>query len=94
MCKPRPVGDVRVEARSLSAGVVASTHTRANGHYSFRLGQGRYMLVAVTRQVLPRCPYVQVSVTSPAPVSADIHCDSGIRYAVCYWPARQVWTAE
>jgi hypothetical protein len=79
MCKPRPVGDVRVEARSLAAGVVASTHTRANGRYSFRLGQGRYMLVAVTRQVLPRCPYVPVSVTSPAPVSANIHCDSGIR---------------
>lgn len=79
MCKPRPVGDVRVEARSLAAGVVASTRTRADGHYSFRLGQGRYLLVAVTRQVLPRCLYVQVSVTSPAPVRASIHCDSGIR---------------
>lgn len=79
MCKPRPVGDVRVEARSLAAGVVASTRTRADGHYSFRLGQGRYTLVAVTRQVLPRCPYVQVSVTSAAPVSASIRCDSGIR---------------
>jgi hypothetical protein len=79
MCKqPRPVGDVRVEARSLAAGLVASTRTRADGHYSFRLGQGRYMLVAVTRQV-PRCPYVQVSITSAAPVRANIHCDSGIR---------------
>ena len=79
MCKHRPVGDVRVEARSLAAGVVVSTRTRADGHYAFRLGQGRYLLVAVTRQVLPRCPYVQVSVTSPAPVRASIHCDSGIR---------------
>jgi hypothetical protein len=79
MCKPRPVGDARVEARSLPAGVTDSSRTRADGHYSFRLGQGRYALVAVTRQVLPRCPYVQVSVTSPAPVQANIHCDSGIR---------------
>ncbi len=79
MCRPRPVGDVRVEARSLSARVTASTRTRADGHYSFRLGQGRYVLVAVTRQVLPRCPQVLVSVTSAAPVHANIRCDSGIR---------------
>lgn len=79
MCKPRPVGNVRIEARSLAAGVVASTRTRADGHYAFRLGQGRYLLAAVTRQVLPRCRSVQVSVTSPAPVRANIHCDSGIR---------------
>jgi hypothetical protein len=79
MCKPRPAGDIQVEARSLAAGVVASTRTRADGHYSFRLGQGRYMLIAVTRQVLPRCPYVPLSVTSAAPVRANIHCDSGIR---------------
>ena len=79
LCKPRPLGDVRVEARSLSAGVTASTLTLADGHYSFRLGQGRYVLVAVTRQVVPRCPHVLVPVTSPAPVRANINCDSGIR---------------
>lgn len=79
LCKPRPLGDVRVEARSLPAGVTASARTRADGHYSFRLGQGRYVLVAVTRQVLPRCPHVLVSVTSSAPVRANINCDSGIR---------------
>ena len=79
MCKPRPVGDARVEARSLSAEVVARTRTRADGRYSFRLGRGRYMLVAVTRQVFPRCPDVQVSVTSAAPIRASIHCDTGIR---------------
>jgi hypothetical protein len=78
-CKPRPLGDVRVEARSLPAGVAASTRTRADGHYSFRLGQGRYVLVAATRQVVPRCPHVLVAVTSPAPVRANINCDSGIR---------------
>ncbi|MFZ3285089.1 carboxypeptidase-like regulatory domain-containing protein, partial [Pseudomonas sp.] len=79
LCKPRPLGDVRVEARSLAAGVTASARTRADGHYSFRLGQGRYVLVAVTRQVLPRCPHVLVSVTAPAAVRENINCDSGIR---------------
>ena len=79
ICKPRPLGDVRVEARSLPAGETASTRTRDDGHYSFRLGQGRYVLVAVTRQVVPRCPHVLVSVTSAAPVRANINCDSGIR---------------
>ena len=78
-CEPRPLGDVRVEARSFPGGVTASTRTRADGHYSFRLGQGRYVLVAVTRQVVPRCPRVLVSVTSPASVRANINCDSGIR---------------
>jgi hypothetical protein len=78
-CKPRPLGDVRVEARSLPAGVTASTRTRADGHYSLQLGKGRYVLVAVTRQVVPRCPHVLVAVTSPAPVRANINCDSGIR---------------
>jgi hypothetical protein len=78
-CKPRPVGDVRVEARSLPAGATASTRTRADGHYSLRLRRGRYVLVAMTRQILPRCPHVLVSLTSLAPVHADINCDSGIR---------------
>jgi hypothetical protein len=79
LCKPRPLGDVRVEARFLPAGETVSARTGADGHYSFRLGKGRYVLVAVTRQVLPRCPHVFVSVTSPAPVRANINCDSGIR---------------
>ncbi len=73
------MGDVRVEARSLPAGATASTRTRADGHYSLRLRRGRYVLVAMTGQILPRCPHVLVSVTSPAPVRADINCDSGIR---------------
>jgi hypothetical protein len=79
LCEPRPLGDVRVEALSLPAGVTVSTRTPADGHYSFRLGKGRYVLAAVTRQVVPRCPHVLVSVTSPAPVDVNTHCDSGIR---------------
>jgi hypothetical protein len=79
VCKPRLLGDVRVEARLLPAGVTATTRTGADGHYSFRLAKGRYVLVAATGQVVPRCPDVLVSVTSPAPVRANINCDSGIR---------------
>ena len=78
-CKPRLLGAVRVEARPLPAGVTATTRTRADGQYSFRLARGRYVLVAATGQVVSRCPHVVVSVTSPAPVRADIDCDSGIR---------------
>ena len=78
-CQPRGLGDVRVEARSVPAGVTATTRTSTGGHYSFRLAPGRYVLVAVMGQVVPHCPHVSVSVTSPAPVRADITCDSGIR---------------
>jgi hypothetical protein len=79
LCKPRPLGEVRVVARSVPAGVTVSTRTRADGHYSLRLRRGRYVLVAMTGQILPRCPHVLVSVTSLAPVRANINCDSGIR---------------
>lgn len=78
-CKPRPVGNVRVEARPLPTGVTTSTRTSADGHYSLRLSRGRYVLVAVTGQILPRCPPVHILVTPRAPVRADINCDSGIR---------------
>jgi hypothetical protein len=77
------VAGVRIEARSLSAGpaarVTASTRTRADGRYSLRLSPGRYLLVAVIGQFLPRCPEVTVSVSSGQRVRANIHCDSGIR---------------
>jgi hypothetical protein len=79
VCEPRLLGDVRVEARSLPAGVIASTRTRADGHYSFRLARGRYVLVAVVRQAVPRCPDVLVSLTPPGAVRANINCASGIR---------------
>ena len=78
-CKPRPVGNARVEARSLPTGVTASTRTSADGRYSLRLRRGRYVLVAMTAQLLPVCPHVHILVTSPGPVRADINCDSGIR---------------
>jgi hypothetical protein len=78
-CQPRRLVDVQVVARSVPAGVTATTRTRADGHYALRLRRGRYMLVAATRQVVPRCPPVLVLVTSLAPVSININCDSGIR---------------
>jgi hypothetical protein len=78
-CRPRRLGGVRVEARARPAGMTATTRTRADGSYALRLRQGRYVLAAVTGQVLPRCPHVLVSVTPPAPVRVNINCDSGIR---------------
>jgi hypothetical protein len=78
-CKPRPLSNIRVEARSVPGGVTTSTRTSAAGHYTLRLSQGRYLLVVMTGQVPPRCPHVDISVTPPAPVRADINCDSGIR---------------
>ena len=79
LCKPRPLGEVRIEARSLPAGVTVSTRTHADGHYSLRLRKGRYVLVTMPRRVIPRCPHVLIAVTSLAPVRANINCDSGIR---------------
>ena len=79
VCEPRLLVGVRVEARPLPSGVIAGTRTRTGGHYSFRLAQGRYALVAVVGQVVPRCPHVLVSVTPPTPVRANISCASGIR---------------
>jgi hypothetical protein len=77
-CEPHPLDGVRVEARSLNSRVTASTRTRAGGRYSFRLGPGRYVLVVVTRQVVPRCSHVPIAVSSRAPVRANINCDTGI----------------
>jgi hypothetical protein len=78
-CEARRLGHVQVEARSLSAGVTASTRTSSDGHYSFRLQHGRYMLIVVLGQVVPRCSAVLVSITSQSSVEANIHCDTGIR---------------
>jgi hypothetical protein len=78
-CEARRLGDVQVEARSLSAGVTARTRTGGDGHYSLRLGQGRYMLIVVPGQAVPRCSAMLVSITSKSSVQADIHCDIGIR---------------
>jgi hypothetical protein len=78
-CEARRLGNVQVEARSLSAGVTASTRTSGDGHYSFRLQQGRYMLSVVLGQVVLRCSGVLVSITSRSPVQADIRCETGIR---------------
>jgi hypothetical protein len=78
-CKARRLADVQVEARPLPAGTTVSTRTRGDGHYSLRLGQGRYMLVVVLGQGVPNCSQMVVSVTSAASVRVDIRCDSGIR---------------
>ncbi len=40
---------------------------------------GRYQLVTLVRQIVPRCPAVTMTVTAGQHVRANIHCDSGIR---------------
>jgi hypothetical protein len=80
-CRPRPLPDVEVQARSPGAALIASVRTGADGRYSLRLGPGSYLLVVVTTQVLPKCPPVPVSVRSgsAAAIRADINCDTGMR---------------
>lgn len=79
-CRPRPLGDVEVQARSPSAEVMAIALTEADGHYSLRLGPGSYRLSVVITQVFPRCPQVPVSVGSGAAIRANINCDTGLRH--------------
>ncbi len=76
-CPPRPVAG-RVEARSGSGGLAASTATDA-GAYVLRLPPGTYTITVVTGAVLPRCPAVTVAVPASGTATADIACDSGIR---------------
>jgi hypothetical protein len=78
-CRPRPLGDAEVQARSASAAVMASARTGADGHYSLKVGPGSYLLVVVTTGVFPRCPHVQVSAVSGTAIRADITCDTGLR---------------
>lgn len=79
-CRPRPLGDVLVQARSPGARVLASARTEADGHYSLQLRAGSYVLVVVTTQVFPRCPQVLVSAGSGAAIRTDINCDTGLRH--------------
>ena len=79
-CRPHPLGDVEVQARSPSARVMASARTGTDGHYSLQLRPGSYLLVVVTTQAFPRCPHVPVSVGSGAATRADINCDTGQRH--------------
>ena len=79
-CRPGPLGDVEVQARSSSAGVMASARTGADGHYSLQLGPGRYLLVVLTTQVFTSCPHVLVSAESGVAIRADFNCDTGMRH--------------
>jgi Carboxypeptidase regulatory-like domain len=78
-CRPHPLANVEVQARSPGTGVVASARTGTDGHYSLRLRPGSYQIVVVIAQIVPRCPRVPVSVRSGAAARSDIKCDSGIR---------------
>lgn len=78
-CRPRPLGDVVVQARSPSSVLMASARTRADGHFSLQLGPGSYVLVVVITQLFPRCPRLTVSIGSGTAIRADIKCDTGLR---------------
>jgi hypothetical protein len=78
-CRPRPLADVEVQARSASAAVMASARTGADGRYTLQVGPGSYLLVVVTTGVFPRCPHVRVSAVSGTAIRADITCDTGLR---------------
>jgi len=81
-CRPHPLGDFEVQARSPSAAVLASAWTEKNGHYVLRVMPGSYVLVVVTTHVFPRCPHIPVSIGSGTTIRADISCDTGIRLPV------------
>jgi len=79
-CLPRPVAATKVQVRSLSGRVVATTRTKADGYYSVQLLPGRYVLVVETVGMFPRCPHVRVLVPPQVRVMrADVNCDTGIR---------------
>ncbi len=78
-CRPRPLGDAELRARSARTGLTFSARTSAGGHFFVRLGPGEYVLTVATTAVFPRCPPVGVSVRSGMAVRANITCDTGIR---------------
>ena len=78
-CRPRPLGDAEVRARSARTGLTFSARTSARGHFFVRLRPGEYVLTVATTAVFPRCPPEGVSVRSGTAVRANIICDTGIR---------------
>ena len=76
-CLPMPVvADVQARA---AGRVVASGRSHADGTYRLDLPGGTYTVVAVTPNLLPRCPAHTVTVTAARTISGDIACDTGIR---------------
>ena len=78
-CRPRPLGDAELRARSARTGLTLSARTSTSGHFSVRLRPGEYVLTVATTAVFPRCLPVGVSVRSGTAVRANITCDTGIR---------------
>lgn len=76
-CPPRPVV-AEVQARA-EARVVASARSGADGTYGLELPGGTYSIVAVTKNMLPRCVPRTVTVTAAHTTTGDITCDTGIR---------------
>ena len=78
-CRPRPLGNAVLRARSARTGLTFSARTSTGGHFFVRLRPGEYVLTVAATTVFPRCPPVGVSVRSGTAVRANITCDTGIR---------------
>jgi hypothetical protein len=78
-CSPRPLGAVRIEARTTSGEVVVTARTRSNGSYVLAVTPGIYVLAVETKNTFPRCPQKRINVRPRSPNKADINCDTGIR---------------
>jgi hypothetical protein len=77
-CPPRPIRPT-IQVLNADGRIAATTRTDAHGWYTVRLAPGEYVLHVATTSILPRCPDTPVSVGTPPPSRADIHCDTGIR---------------
>lgn len=76
-CPPHPVfADVEVRT---GRGVIASTHSNADGTYRLQVPAGRYTIVVVPKGVFPRCAAQTANVAAASTVRANINCDTGIR---------------
>jgi hypothetical protein len=76
-CPPRPVS-AEIDARTQAGKKFTATHTDPDGHYTLMLPLGTFILTVQTPG-LPRCPPTPVTVRSALRITADIHCDTGIR---------------
>jgi hypothetical protein len=77
-CPPQPV-EGTVTAIDSRNHIAATTSTDADGRYALDLVPGRYTLQVAVDGPLPSCPDTAVTVTTGAPTTADIDCDTGIR---------------
>lgn len=77
-CRPHPLAGVRVQADLAGAPVVSSSLTGADGHYSFRVVPGRYVLVVVAGPASLRCRQVLVAVFPGTAIRTNLTCAASL----------------